>query len=126
MAFSPEQQFAVQLGQALAKARADTGWTQEAVAEHIGVWGDTIGRYERGSALPTLQRLFALSELYGVSLAELLGRSSTRTEDLALAVADRLARLKDEDRAWVARWLDELCDRLAPPAPLSHQKKKHR
>lgn len=45
-------------------ARSRSGYTQAAVAAHIGISENSIGRYENGQAQPSFGNLMKLAELY--------------------------------------------------------------
>jgi transcriptional regulator with XRE-family HTH domain len=123
-----EQKTAKQLGRALAAARADAGLTQEQVAEHLGVFVETVSRFERGANWPTVPRLLQLAELYGIPVSSLLQRGSDRAVDVSLEIAEQLERLSNDDRAWVGSLVRDLCKRL--PSTSGHRAgntgKRHR
>ncbi|NUX98885.1 helix-turn-helix domain-containing protein [Paraburkholderia youngii] len=120
-----EQITAKLLGRALAAARADAGLTQEQVAEHLGVFVETVSRFERGANWPTVPRLLQLAELYGVPVSTLLQRGSGRAVDVSIEIAEQLERLSNDDRAWVGSLVRDLCKRL--PATGGHKAgKRHR
>lgn len=48
--------------------RKMNGYSQEELADKLGIARQTISTWETGQATPTLQALIALSELYGVSI----------------------------------------------------------
>ncbi|MGF6923217.1 transcriptional regulator with XRE-family HTH domain [Paraburkholderia sp. UCT70] len=73
---------------------------------------ETISRFERGTALPTLPRLFELAEALAVPVAELLQGESTRPVDVGLEFAARLERLSIEDQTFMKKWFEEMCDHL--------------
>lgn len=56
----------------LKEARANAGLTQEQVAEKIIVSRQTISNWERGKSLPDIVSIIKLSDLYQISLDELL------------------------------------------------------
>ena len=60
------------IGGFLASLRKERGMTQEQLGEKIGVTNKTISRWEKGNYLPPAEMLKALSELYGVSINEIL------------------------------------------------------
>jgi transcriptional regulator with XRE-family HTH domain len=64
---------AVHVGRSLRAAREKTGLTQHAAATAIGSSTASLGAWERGSATPTIHRAFALADLYGTTLDELVG-----------------------------------------------------
>lgn len=60
------------LGNNLFKARKRAGKSQEAVAEKLGVSRQTISKWETGETIPDIYQTKRLSELYGLSLDELV------------------------------------------------------
>lgn len=56
----------------LKEARANAGLTQEQVAEKIMVSRQTISNWENGKSLPDIVSVMNLSDLYQISLDELL------------------------------------------------------
>lgn len=60
------------IGSKLKNARAKSGMTQEAVAEKIGVSRQTVSNWENNKSYPDIASVINLSDLYSVSLDELL------------------------------------------------------
>ena len=60
------------IGLFLQSLRKEQGFTQEQLAERIGVARRTVSRWETGANLPDLDVLVELSDLYAVDLRELL------------------------------------------------------
>jgi transcriptional regulator with XRE-family HTH domain len=112
LAVVDERKSAKHLGRALATARTDAKLTQEQVADHLGVFVETISRFERGVNWPTIPRLIALAELYRIPVSTLLRRSSERAVDVSLEITEYLERLGSDDRAWVSNLVKDLCSRL--------------
>ena len=52
----------------LEAARVNAGLTQKQVCDAIDISLTTIGLWERGDRMPTVDKAIALSELYGVPL----------------------------------------------------------
>jgi DNA-binding XRE family transcriptional regulator len=50
-------QLARQLGENIAERRRALDWTQDQLAERLGVEAETISRFERGATLPSLPKL---------------------------------------------------------------------
>lgn len=100
---------ALRLGQSIARHRKARGLTQEALSEQLSIDPKSMARIERGAVLPSLQRMFEMSEALGVPVTQMLGEASTRDEDLADWLGERLQRMPDDDRL---RILD-LIERLA-------------
>lgn len=68
------------IGLFLACLRKEQGLTQEQLGEKLGVTNKTVSRWERGNYLPPAEMLKALSELYGVSINELLSGERLEAE----------------------------------------------
>ena len=60
------------VGQRVAVARRDRGWTQEQLAEAVGIEPVTLSRWETGDRALSLSTLHAISEALGVGLGDLL------------------------------------------------------
>ena len=62
----------IKIGNFLATLRKEQGLTQESLGERLGVTNKTVSRWENGNYLPPVEMLKELSELYAVSINELL------------------------------------------------------
>ncbi len=61
----------------LIRLRKQKGYSQEELAYQLGVSRQSVSKWESGSSIPELDRLVEISELYGVTLDELVkGESS--------------------------------------------------
>lgn len=60
------------LGNSLASARKKSGWSQEQVAEKLGVSRQTISKWELDETLPDIRQAKKLSSLYGLTLDQLI------------------------------------------------------
>lgn len=60
-------------GRRVAQKRKELGLSQEALGEKLGVSRQSIYKWESDSALPEVEKLVALSRLFGVSVGWLLG-----------------------------------------------------
>lgn len=60
------------IGQFLAVLRRANGYTQQEVADKLGISNRTLSGWERGAALPDILLLPALADLYGVTVDEIL------------------------------------------------------
>lgn len=60
-------------GQRIAQKRKELGLSQEALGDRLGVTRQSIYKWESDSALPEIEKLVALSRLFGVSVGWLLG-----------------------------------------------------
>ncbi len=62
----------VTLAQRLKTLRTERGFTQELIAESLGVSRQAVSKWENGTSEPSTTNLFALAKLYGISVTELL------------------------------------------------------
>lgn len=60
-------------GQRVAQKRKELGLSQEALGEKLGVSRQSIYKWESDNALPEVEKLVALSRLFGVSVGWILG-----------------------------------------------------
>lgn len=56
--------------------RQENGWTQEQVANKMGISYQSYQNYERGITLPTLVNFVKLADLFEVSLDYLIDRKN--------------------------------------------------
>jgi transcriptional regulator with XRE-family HTH domain len=88
------------LGKRVRAAREARGWSQDTLAEEIGVGGVMLGRYERGEKFPSHLTLVRLAQTLRTTTDALLGLPAPRREramdDAELLRA--LRRLSDAQR----------------------------
>lgn len=65
----------IQFGNRLAQLRKQNGYSQESLAEKLGLSRQAISKWERGESTPDTDTLIMLAKLYGVSLDELVGHT---------------------------------------------------
>lgn len=103
------------IGRFLSDLRRDAGLTQEQLGERICVTSKTVSRWETGKYLPPADILMKLSELYGVSVNEILsGRRLDESEyrgaaekNLVIAVENSAFGLSDRIEFFKKKWLRE-------------------
>jgi len=100
------------LGERIRELRTKRGWTQQQLAERVGVQQKQISSYERGANIPSGQTFIALSEAFSVSLDFLAQLSAHTSPQGAIADLDLLEkaqkvdRLDEHDRALVKDVMD--------------------
>lgn len=116
----------------LKKQRENAGLSQYKLSEKIGVSQATVGMWESGKREPNFATMCQLADFFGISVDELLGRSSDYREDIVeekketptpnsegernvVRMAGRdgsyvVRRLSDEQYAAVKALLDQLPD----------------
>lgn len=72
----------MEIGKKLKDARMKSGFTQETVAEKINVSRQTISNWENEKSYPDIISVIALSDLYSISLDDLLKRDREMMEHL--------------------------------------------
>lgn len=86
------------MGERIAMERKKLGLSQEGLGEKAGVSRQSISKWESGSAMPEIEKLIALSKLFGVSVGWLLGvedqpeQQENELSDVQLKVVDQLVR----------------------------------
>ena len=101
------------LGKNVAMRRKALALTQLQLAERLGVETETISRLERGTNLPSLQRLASLSEELETSVADLLSQSVSNRSDQALMIERWLVSLTARERRFVVESIRQLCEYIA-------------
>lgn len=86
------------VGEQILKLRKERGLTQRELGERTGVSSSAVSQWESGGT-PDISLLPALSDVLGVTVDALFGRTGTAREDMAQAVEGYIASLP-EDRRW--------------------------
>lgn len=84
------------IGSFLAQLRKERGLTQEQLGERLGVTNKTVSRWENGNYLPPVEMLQILSELYSLTINEILsGQRLTPVEYQERAEENLKAMVED-------------------------------
>ena len=105
----------VKTGKFIAELRREKGLTQEMLGKKLGVTNKTVSRWENGNYMPDIEIFQELSELFGVSINELLSgcrlsENEFREEadknivDISKAAA---FSYKEQTAFWKRKWLKE-------------------
>ncbi len=105
----------VKIGSFLAELRKERKLTQAELGEKLGVTNKTVSRWETGSYMPPVEVLEELSNLYGLTINELLsGRKLTAEEYREMAksnIRDTLKastfELKEKQMFFKKKWRKE-------------------
>ncbi len=65
----------------LMELRRSRGWSQEQLGERLGVTRQTVSKWELGETTPEMEKLSAMSELFGISLDELVKGENASFKD---------------------------------------------
>lgn len=81
-------------------------WSQEELAQRVGLNRGNIASYENGTAEPKICNLLKMANLFGVSLISLI-QNDLRDEDIIISPTPALRRLNDQDTAEVRPYIDK-------------------
>ena len=103
---------AKRLGGNLSGRRKQLGWTQEIVAERVGLDADPLSRIERGAHLPSLPPLDRLAVALQCSAGDLLSKEGPEEASEAATFGAWISELGSDDRAFVMTVVRNCCDYL--------------
>ena len=66
-------------GQRLSRIRKEKGFTQNEIADKVGVTSQAVSKWENDLASPDIDILLQLSEIFDISVDELLGKETKKT-----------------------------------------------
>lgn len=103
------------IGSFLSQLRREQGLTQEQLGERLGVTNKTVSRWETGTYLPPVEMLQLLSEMYGITINEILsgdrlGEKEYREkaeENIKTALSKSTFTLKEKIGYFRKKWLRE-------------------
>lgn len=79
----------VEIAQRLAEMRREKGFSQEELAEQLGLSRQAVSKWERAESSPDTGNLIALANLYGVTLDELVRADDDIADDMRFESVDR-------------------------------------
>ena len=105
----------VKMGRFLSELRKNHNFTQAELGEKLGVTNKTISRWETGTYMPPVEMLEELSNMYGLSINEILsGKKLSDEEYKEMAesnIKDSLRTgafsLKEKQEFFKKKWLKE-------------------
>lgn len=109
------------LGEHIQTLRKNAGYSQEALGEALGVTRQSISKWESDQAMPEVEKLIALSRLFGVPVGVLL-----QVEEPSPGGETLTERELQAVDAIVTRYVEEtklLQNTAPPPEPLKKRKK---
>jgi transcriptional regulator with XRE-family HTH domain len=105
---APEQDVERRIALRLARLRADSGWSLDALAERTGISRATLSRLERAELSPTAAMLGRLCSVFGWTLSRLMAEAETRPPHLVPAAEQ--PEWKDPESGYRRR-------AVSPPSP---------
>lgn len=99
------------LGEQIQALRKSAGMSQEELGDRLGVARQSVSKWESDSTIPELDKLIAMSKLFGVSVGSLLGLEESEGPDHELTERELKA-------------LEDIARRLVPPAQEPKKRKR--
>ena len=65
--------------------RKRKGWSQEELAEQLGVTRQSVSKWEGAQSVPDIQKIIQMSEIFGVTTDYLLGLEDKRSRTLDIS-----------------------------------------
>ncbi|MGF6534951.1 transcriptional regulator with XRE-family HTH domain [Paraburkholderia sp. GAS206C] len=109
------EQLARSIGMAIAARRKALGMTQESLSELIQIEQSSLSRIERGTLIPSLERLASITEGLECGLADLFNVGGVNSHDRAARIHEKLSRLTQLQQEIVERLIDDALALLEPP-----------
>lgn len=88
------------LGKRIMENRKRLGWTQDRLAEQIGVSAQAVSKWENDQSCPDISLLPKLAELFGITVDELLGHKTEKVYEAEVVREDE----KDDDKGITINW----------------------
>lgn len=87
------------LGKRIMENRKRLGWTQDRLAEQLGVSAQAVSKWENDQSCPDISLLPRLAELFGITVDELLGRQTEKVYE-----GEVVREEKDDDKVITLNW----------------------
>lgn len=108
-------------GEFLRELRKEKGYTQEQLGELLGVTNKTVSRWETGNYMPPVEILQRLSELYGITINEILAGKrlsddeykKKADENIITALDGSVFSMKDKRKFYWKEWMKKYAWALA-------------
>jgi transcriptional regulator with XRE-family HTH domain len=100
------------IGRTLAKKRKAAGYTQEQVAERLGIGNEAFSRIERGLVSPGLYKLYEMAEMFECGVETFLIEGSRRPTDQVEYMQQLMGKLSAPDRQLIVGIVEKLAVRL--------------
>ncbi|MBE6970863.1 MAG: helix-turn-helix transcriptional regulator [Ruminococcaceae bacterium] len=101
------------IGKFIAELRKEQELTQEQLGEKLGVTNKTVSRWETGAYLPPAEALLAMSDLFSVSINEILSGKRLSEEEYRAAAEENLEHAMQRRVPKMKRLLAGICIALA-------------
>ena len=86
----------MKLSDKIVNLRKKNGWSQEDLAEIMGVSRQAVSKWESGHSVPELDKILQLSELFGVTTDYLL-KDEITVEESSSCISEDIRRISSEE-----------------------------
>ncbi len=103
----------IEIANRLQQLRKEKGYSQEELAQALGLSRQAVSKWERAESSPDTDNLICLARLYGMSLDELLNTSESTEEirERTQEITDEEEKEKEDDAKYVKIEKDHICCR---------------
>lgn len=119
-----EQLVNKKIGRTIARKRKIAGYTQEEVAERLGIGNEAFSRIERGLVSPGIQKLYELADLFECGVETFLVEGSRRPTEQVEHLLQMIEKLSPADRQLIVSIVERLSRRLGKDLANPKQKSK--
>ncbi|WP_234475046.1 helix-turn-helix domain-containing protein [Paraburkholderia nemoris] len=109
-------QLARSIGSAIAARRKALDMTQEQLSELVQIEQSSLSRIERGTLVPSIERVAGIAEKLQCRLADLLSTAGTAPLDRAIRIHEKLSPLSSAQQEVIERLVDDAIALLDVPA----------
>ena len=100
------------LGKTIARRRKAAGYTQDEVAERLGIGKEAFSRIERGIAGASVYRLFELADMFECGIESFLIEGSRRVTEQVELIDRHISGLSMADRQLMVQIVERLARRF--------------
>jgi len=100
------------IGKTVARKRKVAGFTQEEVAERLGIGNEAFSRIERGIVSPGIFKLYELADMFECGIETFLVEGSRRPSDQSEHLTKLMGALSAPDRQLIIGIVEKLARRL--------------
>lgn len=116
MAMTKEQLVNRRIGKIVSRKRKIAAYTQEEVAEHLGIGTEAFSRIERGLVSLGIVKLYELADLFECGVESFLIEGSRRTSDQSEYILQLMDKNSTADRQFIVSMVERLSNHLGKKA----------
>ena len=94
-----------QIGKRISEFRKEKDMTQFELADKLSISFQAVSNWERGNSMPDISKLPELSEIFGVTIDDILGHNNTVLHDVVFSQTQNAKEYSDSDLSDAAHLL---------------------